>query len=254
MMLTAQTTFVITVLLVSIRLGALFLLTPLFAVARVPIQVRLLFILSLSLVLVASLQVNPIETQGGFSDLLQASLHEALLGALLAFGLFAAFGSFLFGGRILDFQMGFGVANLIDPGTNTQSPLIGSVLNLMAVMTFFLLNGHHMMLRGLAYSLEKIPPGSGLLQMNMEAIVSMFGLMFIFGIGIVMPAITTLLLLDVGMAFMARTMPQVNIFIVGLPLKIFVGLSVLALSLKYMGLLLNRVYESIFRYWQIAVG
>ena len=254
MTLTAETAFITTVLLVAVRLGALFLLTPLFAVAQVPIRVRMLLLLGLAALLVSNTEVMPLEMPENLAGLVQAVAQEALLGAMLAFGLFAAFGAFLFGGRILDFQMGFGVANLIDPVTNTQSPLIGSVLNLMAVVTFFLLNGHHLMLRGLAYSLEKIPPGSALLEMNVSAIVAQFGLMFMFGIALVAPAIMTLLLIDVGMAFMARTMPQVNIFIVGLPLKIFVGLTVLALSLNYLGPLLDRIYESIFRYWQAVIG
>jgi flagellar biosynthetic protein FliR len=198
--------------------------------------------------------VIPTEVSVDLAELTRAFLQEALLGALLAFGLFAAFGAFLFGGRILDFQMGFSVANLIDPVTNAQSPLIGSILKLMAIVIFFSLDGHHLLLRGLLYSLEKIPPGGAFFEMNLKAVVEQFGLMFVFGIALVAPAVVTLLLLDVGMAFMARTMPQVNIFIVGLPLKIFVGLTVLALSLKFLGPLLNRIYESIFRYWEAVIN
>jgi flagellar biosynthesis protein FliR len=254
MTLTVEASYITSVLLVTIRLAALLLLTPLFAAAKVPNRVRVLLLIALALVLVSSMKVAPVEVPTNVAGLVQAALQEALLGALLAFGLFTAFGAFLFGGRILDFQMGFGVANLIDPVTNTQSPLIGSVLNLMAVVTFFLLNGHHLMIRGLAFSLEKIPPGSALVKMDISAIAAQFGLMFVFGVTLMAPAIITLLLLDVGMAFMARTMPQVNIFIVGLPLKIFVGLSVLALSLNYFGPLLNRVFESIFRYWQAIIN
>jgi flagellar biosynthesis protein FliR len=254
MTLTVEASYITSVLLVTIRLAALLLLTPLFAAAQVPNRVRVLLLIALALVLVSSMKVAPVEVPANVAGLVQSALQEALLGSLLAFGLFTAFGAFLFGGRILDFQMGFGVANLIDPVTNTQSPLIGSVLNLMAVVTFFLLNGHHLMLRGLAFSLEKIPPGSALLKMDILAITAQFGLMFVFGVTLMAPAIITLLLLDVGMAFMARTMPQVNIFIVGLPLKIFVGLSVLALSLNYFSPLLNRVFESIFRYWQAIIN
>ena len=68
------------------------------------------------------------------------------------------------------------------------------------------------------------------------------------------PAVFTLLLVDAGMAFAARTMPQVNMFIVGLPLKILVGLMVLAISLNYVGPLLQRIYGSIFRYWEQIIG
>lgn len=245
---------VMTVFLVTVRFAALFLLTPLFAVAQIPVRVRVLFLLALAFVMVAGLGTVQVATPLGMAELLQAVFNELIVGAALAFGVFAAFAAFLFGGRILDFQMGFGVANLIDPATNTQGPLLGTALNMMAVIIFFLLNGHHMMIRGLAYSLEKIPPGAPVRALSLEAIVSQFGVMFIYGLAVVAPAVFTLLLLDVGMAVAARTMPQVNMFIIGFPLKIFMGLVMLALSLNYMGPLLEKIYASIFHYWQQVIG
>lgn len=185
---------------------------------------------------------------------MHAMVNELILGMILAFGLFTAFGAFLFGGRIIDFQMGFGVANLIDPATQSQAPMLGTVLNLMAVMTFFLLDGHHLLIRGLVYSLQKIPPGSSLHEVDVQAIIAQFGVMFVYGLAVVAPVVAVLLMLDVGMAVAARTMPQVNMFIVGFPLKIFMGLLVLALSLNYMGPLLEKIYASIFIYWQRVYG
>lgn len=243
--------FITALFLVFIRLSALFLLTPLFATAQVPVSIRTLLLMALALTLVASLSITPAQVPHySLAELFQAAFYELIIGAILAFGLFAAFGAFLFGGRILDFQMGFGFANLIDPATNMQSPLIGTVLNLMAVATFFLLDGHHMVIRGIAYSLEKAPIGLGLNNLHIDAVIGQFGKMFVYGLMLVAPAVFTLLLLDVGLAFAARTMPQVNIFIVGLPLKIFVGLTVLLLSLNYLSPLLKKIYESIFRYWE----
>lgn len=78
--------------------------------------------------------------------------------------------------------------------------------------------------------------------------------MFVYGLAVVAPVVAVLLMLDVGMAVAARTMPQVNMFIVGFPLKIFMGLLVLALSLNYMGPLLEKIYASIFLYWQRVYG
>ncbi|MCU7815198.1 MAG: flagellar biosynthetic protein FliR [Candidatus Thiodiazotropha sp. (ex Rostrolucina anterorostrata)] len=242
------------VLLVATRFSPLFLLTPLFAVARVPSQVRVLFVLALSLVLVTGLGLVPIDPPTTIAGLIHAMVNELILGMILAFGLFTAFGAFLFGGRIIDFQMGFGVANLIDPVTQSQAPMLGTVLNLMAVMTFFMLDGHHLLIRGLVYSLEKIPPGSSLIELKPEAVIAQFGVMFVYGLAVVAPVVAVLLMIDVGMAVSARTMPQVNMFIVGFPLKIFMGLLILALSLNYMGPLLEKIYASIFIYWQRVIG
>ncbi|MES9816745.1 MAG: flagellar biosynthetic protein FliR [Candidatus Thiodiazotropha endolucinida] len=241
-------------LLVATRVSPLFLLTPLFAITRVPARVRVLFVLALSAVLTAGIGVMPIDPPTTLSELTHAMVNELILGMILAFGLFTAFGAFLFGGRIIDFQMGFGVANLIDPATQSQAPMLGTVLNLMAVMTFFLLDGHHLLIRGLVYSLQKIPPGSSLHEVDVQAIIAQFGVMFVYGLAVVAPVVAVLLMLDVGMAVAARTMPQVNMFIVGFPLKIFMGLLVLALSLNYMGPLLEKIYASIFLYWQRVYG
>lgn len=253
MRITADMTFITAVFLAFTRLSSLFLMTPLFSVAQVPFRIRLVFLLALSLTLVVGLRLGVPEVPASLFELLAAMIHEVLVGAALAFGIFAAFAAFLFGGRMLDLQMGFGVANLIDPSTNAQAPLIGTILNLTAVMVFFLLDGHHMIIRGLAYSLEQVPLGQGLEALNLQAIVFQFGQMFVFGLMLVAPAVFCLFLVDVGLAVAARTMPQVNIFIVGLPLKIFVGLVMLAASLNYLNPLINRIFLSIFQYWEAVL-
>lgn len=241
--------FAATVWLIFVRLSALFLLSPIFA-GSLPVHIRALWLLPMALVLASSSFVVPIEAPMSIAQMVASSVYEFVVGALMAFGLFAAFGVFLFGGRILDFQMGFGVANLIDPVTNAQAPLLGTILNLLAVTVFFLMNGHHWLIRGIAFSLRQVPVGAGLRELNVHAMVAQFGLMFVYGLMLVAPVVFALLLLDVGMAVAARTMPQVNMFIVGLPLKIFVGLVLLAASLNFMGPLFQKVFHSIFDYWE----
>lgn len=246
----ADLAYVTALLLLFVRLSASLLLTPIFSIAQVPVHIRVVFLLALSGVLVANLQFGPAQMPGTLAGLILAGLHEVVIGALLAFGLFAAFGVFLLGGRVLDFQMGFGVANLIDPATQTQGPLVGTILNVAAVATFFLLDGHHMLIRGIAFSLEQAPLGQGLDKLQIDVVVAQFGRMFVYGLMLVAPAVFAILLLDVGLAVAARTMPQVNIFIVGLPLKILLGSVVLALSFNYISPLLRKIFESLFRYWE----
>jgi flagellar biosynthetic protein FliR len=241
--------FLTTVLLVSARLAGLLLLSPLFQFASVPAMVRLLFVIALSAGIVSSFQITTVSLPTTLADLGRALVTEVFVGGILAFGLFTAFAAFLFGGRVLDFQMGFGVANVIDPGTNIQAPLVGTALNLMALAAFFALDGHHWLMRGLFYSLDRIPPGAPFKTMSLQAVVAQFGVMFIYGLAVVAPAVITLLLVDVAMAVAARTMPQVNVFILALPIKIFLALTVLALALRNVGPTLERIYESVFHYW-----
>jgi len=254
MQIQADITWLIAILLISIRVGAVFLFTPVFSSLQAPAHFRVLFIMALSLLIAASVKILPIAQPLLLGDLIRAALSELVIGGLFAFGLFTVFGAFVLGGKIIDLQMGFGVATLIDPATRSEAPLMGTFLNLLAVMLFFAVDGHHMLIRGLAFSLAHIPPGAGLTDIDPAVVISQFGAMFVYGLIIVAPALFSILLLDVGLAVMARTMPQVNIFIVSIPLKIFVGLLVTAVSLHYMGPKIATIFESIFIYWQILVS
>ena len=251
--ISAEISLIVNILLATVRLSALLLLSPLFSIAQVPTKIKAIWILAIAFALISGLHTNHDFIPTTTGELLIAVTHEALIGALLAFGVFTAFATFLVGGRLLDFQMGFGVASLIDPATRSHNPLLGTVLSLTAVAVFFAINGHHMLLKGLAYSFEHLPIGGGVSGIEIENLIIQFGLMFTYGLAVVAPAVMTLLLIDIGMAVAARTMPQVNMFIVGFPIKIFTGLVVLALSINYLTPLLERVFGSIFRYWETVV-
>jgi len=241
---------VLAVLLVSVRVGMVFMLTPLFAIGNVPVKIRVLWTMAISLMVVLMLNNHQSIATINVDELFLYALYEGLFGLALAFGVFTAFASFSFAGRVLDYQMGFGIANLIDPVTRNQEPLLGTLLNVMAVLTFFLVDGHHLLIRGIAYSLDVFPPGTNPLRFSQTEIITQFGLIFIFGVSMVAPVIFVLFLIDVAMAVAARTMPQVNMFVIGIPLKIFVGLITLAVSIGYMSPMLDKVYMSIFSFWK----
>jgi flagellar biosynthetic protein FliR len=250
MLFNVETAWLVAVLLTSIRFGTVFMMTPVFGSMGLPVQIRLMMVIGLSATLVSASGAHAVHVQSTIGDLALAGVSELLIGAIFSFGLFAGFGVFLFGGRLLDLQMGFGVASLFDPATKSQEPLLGTALNMLAVLLFFLIDGHHMIIRSLAYSLEKIPPGTTFFEVNIGAIIAQFGSMFVYGFALVAPVVFCLLLIDVGMAVMARTMPQLNIFILAMSVKIFVGLVVLAFSMRYMAPLMNKVFESIYLYWE----
>jgi flagellar biosynthetic protein FliR len=238
------------VFLAAVRLGPLFVLAPVFGAVNIPVRVRIFLSLALAATLATQVDLQAAAMPTTAGSLIAAAMVELVIGAAFAFGLFAAFGAFLFGGRILDIQIGFGVATLIDPATRSQAPLLGTALNLLAVVVFFAVDGHHMIIRALAWSLERLPPGRSLGELEATAVGAQFGVMFAYGLLIVAPAVFSLLLLDVALAVMARTMPQMNVFIVAMPLKVVVGLLVLALSMRHMQPAMNRIFESVPLYWQ----
>lgn len=236
--------------LVAVRIGTIFLLTPLFALGGVPVRVRVLFVIALSLTLITAIApVTPmaLNASGG---LFIAAISEIAIGGLLAFGIFTAFAAFQLAGRIMDIQLGFGIVSLIDPSTRIPTPLLGTLLNFTALMVFFAIDGHHMIIRGIAFSLERIPPGTPLPNIESAALVAQFGSMFVFALMLAAPVMFVVLMVDMAMAVMARTMPQMNMFIVNLPLKIMVGLITLVISLHYLQPVMARIFETLFNYWQ----
>lgn len=250
MALTIDPLWLTAVFLVAIRMGPLFVMAPVFGTADIPVRVRVFLGLSFAFALVTAtgtLSAAPLDSIGA---LVAAALSELVIGIAMVFGVFAAFGAILFGGRLLDIQIGFGIANVFDPVTRSQGPLLGTALNLLAIAVFFAVDGHHMLVRGIAYSLAQFPPGRSLADLQAGAVVEQFGNVFAYGLMIVAPSVIVLLLLDVGLAIAARTMPQMNIFIVAMPLKVLVGVFTLALSMQYLGPALQRIFGSIGHYWQ----
>lgn len=249
-----DTGWILSVLLVAVRIGAALVMTPLLSFGGIPATLRVSLVLVLAVTLVSAAALPPATALVSFGGLLAAAASEFVVGGLLAFGVFTAFAAFQLAGRVMDLQMGFGVASLIDPATRTQSPLLGTLLNMVALAVFFAVDGHHLVIRGLAYSLVQLPPGSSLAALEPAAVVAQFGAMFVFAVALAAPVIFVLLLVDVALAVMARTMPQMNVFIVSLPLKIMVGLLVLVMSMQYMGPVMERVFEGMFDYWQRVLG
>lgn len=249
-----EVAWMLAIVLFNIRLSAALLFTPVLGLSRVPVRIHIYFLLIMSVFLVMVVEPPITHIPLTLPALALAALMELLLGLAMAFGIHTAFAAFLFGGRVIDFQMGFGIASLIDPATRQQAPLIGTFLMMLAAVIFMAIGGHHLLIRGLAYSLELFPPGQASLEFGLAPIVTQFGMIFVYGVMIAAPVFAGLMLMDFAIAVSARTMPQVNVYFVSLPLKIFVGLLLLALSLTYMTTIMETVFANIFTYWQEILG
>lgn len=245
--------FVATVLLVSLRLGTALAMTPVLAAAMVPTTVRVLLVLGLSAALALGLPAvagapGPDLNHPGL--LIQAGLTEVALGATLGLGILLAFAAFTLGGRLLDVQIGFGLGQAFDPTSNTQVPVLTSLFNQAGVVVFFLVDGHHALLRGFAYSLERFPVGrpwplDAALEPVLKQVAGTFSLAFVLAI----PVVFCLLLVDLALGALARNLPQINMLTFGIPVKILVGMLALALWLSGIGPVMTRVYGTIFRTW-----
>lgn len=217
----------IAALLLSLRIGPVFVLAPPFSQTQVPVRVRVCLVLALAFCLAHSV------TPGVYADhnvLLLAATSELFLGLTIAFGLQAAFAALSFAGRVLDVQAGYGLAMVIDPGSRGQAPMFGTILVLVAGLIFFATNGHLDLLRLIAALIDVLPVGQAHLPENPKAFISYFSIVMGMGLSAGAAVIVTLFLIDLSIAFLSRALPQMNALMLGLQVKTIVTLVVMALS------------------------
>lgn len=241
-------------LLLAARVAAATVLTPVFGPTQIPAPVRVFVSLALAAFLVLAVPVT-IPPIANATDLTLAMLGELLIGASLAFGFLVAYAATQVAGRVLDVQFGYGAAAILNPTTQVPAPLLGTVFGMAAVAVFLGMDGHHVLIRALALSVETYPPGTLAMDIDFGAHLRFSGAMFTFGLALAAPVMLSLLLADVALAVMSRSMPQLNVFVLSFSVKIVLGLMGLALSVKFAGGVLTSLFESTWRFWEsVASG
>ncbi len=224
-------------LLILARVSPLMITAPIWGSALVPGQVRaFLALLVAALLLPVVRGPLPAGLVDSAPALALAVGAELLTGYLVAYAGLALFAAAQFAGQLVDIQVGFGVANVIDPLTRPQVTLIGQLQYLAALWIFALLDGHHLLLRGLAGTFAAAPLGSPFAVSALPMLVARSGrVLFALAAQIAAPALTALFLTNLALGLVSRMLPQMNVFMVGLPANVIVGLMAFAASLTLFG-------------------
>jgi flagellar biosynthetic protein FliR len=244
--------------LAALRCLGAFAVAPLYGSRFVPAQLRVALGLACG-VLLASLAVRA----AGPSAAGQANPWAGIAGSPLAYGLQCG-GEALFGlavgyicllflsaiqiaGQVMDTEVGFAMVSVLDPQFGVQLPLIGSFLNVLGVLVFLALDGHLLLLRALRDSVLLIPLGGAGLPASVGALVlRAVAAAFVTALKLAAPVLAAMLLTSVAVGIVARSVPQMNVFVVGLPLRIAIGLAVLVLALPYFAALLAPALSDTF--------
>ncbi len=242
MNLTLNPAWLLGVYLIACRLAGVLVLSPILGMATLPTQVRVIFVVLMAVVMAApaGMQIPPGGL--GLGELGILAAVAVLQGAIVGAAVRAAVAAFGFGGQLIDFQIGFNAAGILNPATQVQSSLISTILELFGVLLFLLLDLHHVLLRGMA-GIFRASAGNPIVpQSFVESVISQSTLVFAYGLALVMPVVVGLFLVDLTIAVFSRSMPQINIYFVALPLKVFAGLALLAASVRYVMPLAGRVF------------
>lgn len=215
--------------LAALRLGPTFAFAPPFTLIRVPALVRGGLVVGLATVVVGGR--DPAGTQNWTDSFPMAAASELALGLAMALALQLAFAVIGMAGRMLDIQAGFGLAFLIDPTTKAQSPLIAALFGYLAAAVFFATDGPYSLLAIFSASFAAMPIGSAIIPGTITPLVGYLGTISVLALGVVGLASTVLMLIDLVIAMMSRSLPQMNVLVLGFQTKALATLLLLPVTL-----------------------
>ncbi len=227
--------------LVLARTSFFLFFMPLFGSVAPPlVRAALALVLSLALIFVLP---GPVAWPSTLLEVLWALACEALLGLSLAFLLRVIFAGIQLGGELVGMQIGFGVAQVIDPVTGVQAPILAQLAYLVAFLLFLVFDLHHPFFRALGEGLRHFPPGSLIPDPRVFLLLAREGLiLFEISLKILAPLLAFMLLVQIALGVVSRFVPQINIMIVSFPLTTGLGLFFLGLALVLMPKVLSAAF------------
>jgi len=213
------------------RIAAMLMSAAVFGVRALPMRLRLMLALAIALVLA------PLAGPMPAVDLMSAqgiaiTGQQLLIGIAMGFVLRMVFAALELAGEMIGSLMGLGFASLIDPQNGVQVPAVGQLYILLATLMFLALNGHLLWIEAVAESFRIIPVGtSGIAPEGAWALAGFAGQMFGWGVRLALPVVAALLVVNLAFGVLARTSPQLNVFSVGFPAALLIGLALILMTL-----------------------
>lgn len=235
--------------LVFLRSLAFMLAGPLLAFRGVPPLLKIGFSLALAVVIYPVLAFDTAASlpEGAWGYGL-AVISETALGLLLGAAVTMVLNSVRMAGQMIDLQIGYSMAAIVDPASGTQSTLLSQFLYLLALAFWLLIDGHHTLILALAQSYQIVPLNAASFNSGVSLVLlKMFAGAFTIALKVAAPILAVLLIADLTLGFLARTAPQINVFLTGFPIKIAVGLLTLSLLIPLLGTVLRSIFNMIER-------
>jgi flagellar biosynthetic protein FliR len=238
---------VIFFLLVFVRISTIIALLPVFGSWSIPFQLKVGLSLLLAVILYGSIMSKGVETAIEFSPglFILLIMKEVMVGLAIGFVSSMLFTAVQFAGMLIDTEMGFGFVELADPFSDEPITVLGQFQVIIFTILFLLFNGHYFLILAIQKSFELVPlMGVNFSGDKMTAhIIVMISNIFILALKFSAPVYVTLFLTELALGVIARTVPQINIFFVGMPLKIIVGIGATIIALPMLSGLFRKTVE-----------
>jgi flagellar biosynthesis protein FliR len=221
-------------LLVVCRVGGLFVLAPGFSATMIPNRIKLMLAMALALAMMPIAvhgQTVPLDA----GDYVMLMVKELGVGLIFAFPMALVGAAVQAGASLLDTLIGFSFSSVLDPVNNQQTAILGQFYSLFAVLVLLMSGGDHIMIEGIGASYRALPitayPHIGALA---SGALTAFAQVWAIGLEIAAPVLVALVITDAAIGLVSRAVPQMNVFVVGMPAKILVGMTVIAATLPFV--------------------
>ncbi len=241
-------------LLPLFRVAGLVMTAPVFGAKTVPIRVRLGISVAITVLLLPLLPAPP--AVDVFTPVMVLTIGmQLLIGVLMGFALQLVLGAVITGGQVVAMQMGLGFAAMVDPQNGAQTPVLSQFYVVMVVLVYLALNGHLVLFEVLADSFTWMPVSqAGLVFTDFEALVRWGGILFSGALGLAIPAIASLLIVNFTFGIMTRAAPQLNIFAVGFPITMMLGFGVIFATLPSVIPHSSDMFNSAYQFIKTVLG
>jgi flagellar biosynthetic protein FliR len=229
-----------------VRISAMFILTPVIGARFVPIRIRMAIAVIITLIIVPTLGPAP-AVEPWSADGVLITAKQLLIGIGMGLLLQFIFGAVTLAGMSISTSMGLGMAMMTDPQNGANVPVIGQFLTTLASLLFLVFDGHLALIELISVSFSYMPIGTrGPGPEGFQLIIDASSIIFMAAISLALPAMMTLLSINILLGVMTRVSPQMNIFSVGLPLTLFVGLVILTVTLPVLAPTFERLMQESF--------
>jgi len=216
-----------------LRIGACMMVAPIFGARTVPPRARLVLSAALTFLLAPMIKTPAVDLLSGPSFAI--AIQQMIIGLALGFAAQLIFEAVAMGGQLLANSMGLSFAMNVDPLHGTSTPVVGQFYTIIVTLTFLALNGHLVLIESLLQSFNLLPVGTaGLGSDGLWMLVNFGGTLFSGALLIALPGLAAMLIVNFGLGVMSRAAPSLNIFAVGFPASLALGLIVVLLGLPAM--------------------
>ncbi len=247
-------------LLIFVRMTGLFVVSPIFGRQNIPVYFKVGFSFLTAILISYTIPAPELAAYNSMVAFIFLIAKEFLVGLVLGYISYLIITALYLAGQMIDMHIGFGMVSVFDPMSNIQIPVTANFYFILTMLMFLAIDGHHLLIYTLTDSFAILPINSSLVidSSLMDFFIRLFTSVFVIGFKIAAPVTAAIFVADVSLGVIAKAVPQVNVFVIGMPLKILLGLLVILFTLtafrSVVHVLMGGMQNEMTRFMEILGG